>query len=180
MPDDAVPAARLSAVDGGRRARAWLRIAAAAFAAFVPWVHAATTSSNFTVQVTLTSQCAATNSGTTTVSFGTYTAFQATAQGSNTVNLTFQCTRGFAPVSVAFDTVNGTAAGAGVLTGLQYTLTAGAPTLVAGTAATTASIGTADVRTYGVSGSMLPGQAGTCAASSCGPATHTRTLIVTF
>ncbi|HEX4331194.1 MAG TPA: hypothetical protein VH040_03575 [Usitatibacter sp.] len=180
MSDDAMAAARLSAAGGGRGSKPWLRVLAAGFAAFIPFVHAATTSSNFTVQVTLSSQCAATNSGTTTVSFGTYTAFQGTAQGSNSVNLTFQCTRGFAPVSVAFDTVNGTATGVGVLSGLQYTLTAAAPTLVAGTAATTATIGTGDVRTYAVSGSMPALQAGTCATSTCGPATHTRTLIVTF
>jgi hypothetical protein len=180
MSGDATTAARLSAAEGGRRRTAWLRAAAAAFVAFTPFADAATTSSNFTVQVTLSSQCAATNSGTTTVSFGTYTAFQGAAQGSNSVNLTFQCTRGFAPVSVAFDVVNGTAAGVGVLAGLQYTLTAAPPTLTAGTAATTATIGTGDIRTYAVSGSMPANQAGTCGASSCGPLTHTRTLIVTF
>jgi hypothetical protein len=182
MSGDAMAAAPLSAVavGGGRRATAWLSAVAVAFAAVIPFADAATTSSNFTVSVTLSSQCAATNSGTTTVSFGTYTAFQGAAQGSNSVNLTFQCTRGFAPVSVAFDTVNGTAAGVGVLQGLQYTLTAAAPTLAAGTAATTATIGTGDIRTYAVSGSMPANQAGTCATSSCGPTTHTRTLIVTF
>jgi spore coat protein U-like protein len=152
----------------------------AALSAMSPAAQAATTSNNFNVSVTLTSQCAATNSGTTTVAFGTYTAFQAAAQASSSVNLTFQCTRGFAPISVAFDVVNGTAAGVGVLQGLQYTLTAGAPSTVAGTAATTATIGTGDVRTYAVSGTMPAGQAGTCAVASCGPTSHVRTLIVTF
>ncbi|HLX24891.1 MAG TPA: hypothetical protein VKR38_16200 [Usitatibacter sp.] len=153
---------------------------AAAFAWVLPAAQAATTSNNFNVSVTLTSQCAATNSGTTTVSFGTYTAFQATAATSNSVNLTFQCTRGFSPVSAAFDIVNGTAAGVGVVQGLQYTLTAGAPTTTAGTAATTATIGTGDIKTYAVSGTMPAGQAGQCAAASCGPTTQLRTLIVTF
>jgi hypothetical protein len=156
------------------------RAAIVAFSAMTPFAQAATTSNNFNVTVTLTSQCAATNSGTTTVAFGTYTAFQAAAQTSSSVNLTFQCTRGFSPVSVAFDVVNGTAAGVGVLTGLQYTLTAAAPTTTAGTAATTATIGTGDIKTYAVSGTMPAGQAGTCAVSSCGPASHVRTLIVTF
>ena len=152
----------------------------AALSAMIPAAQAATTNNNFNVSVTLTSQCAATNSGTTTVGFGTYTAFQAAAQPGSAVNLTFQCTRGFAPTSVAFDVVNGTAAGVGVLQGLQYTLSAGAPGTVAGTAATTATIGTGDAVTYAVTGTMLAGQAGTCAVSSCGPTSHVRTLIVTF
>jgi hypothetical protein len=154
-------------------------VAAAMFGMFSA-AQAATTNNNFNVSTTLTSQCAATNSGTTTVDFGTYTAFQLAAQSSTSVNLTFQCTRGFAPTSVAFDTVNGTAAGVGVLTGLQYTLTAGAPGTVAGTPATTATIGTGDAVTYAVSGTMPAGQAGTCATTSCGPTSHVRTLIVTF
>lgn len=152
---------------------------AAAFA-MVPAAQAATTNNNFNVSTTLTSQCAATNSGTTTVDFGTYVAFQVAAQPSTSVNLTFQCTRGFAPTSVAFDVVNGTAAGVGVLAGLQYTLTAGAPGTVAGIVATTATIGTGDAVTYAVSGTMPAAQAGTCATASCGPTSHVRTLIVTF
>jgi spore coat protein U-like protein len=154
-------------------------VVAAAFA-MVPTAQAATTNNNFNVSTTLTSQCAATNSGTTTVDFGTYVAFQAGIQPSTSVNLTFQCTRGFAPTSVAFDVINGTAAGVGVLAGLQYTLAAGAPGTVAGTAATTATIGTGDAVTYAVSGTMPAGQAGTCATASCGPTSHVRTLIVTF
>jgi hypothetical protein len=152
---------------------------AAAFA-MVPAAQAATTNNNFNVSTTLTSQCAATNSGTTIVDFGTYVAFQVGVQPSTSVNLTFQCTRGFAPTSVAFDIVNGTAAGVGVLAGLQYTLTAGAPGTLAGIAATTATTGTGDVVTYAVSGTMPGGQAGTCATASCGPTSILRTLIVTF
>jgi hypothetical protein len=141
---------------------------------------AATTSNNFNVSVTLSSQCQATNSGTQTVGFGTYTAFQGSAINPAAINLTFQCTRGFPPVSVAFDVVNGTAAGVGVLQGLQYTLTAGAPSTVAGTNATTGTIGTGDAVTYAISGTMPANQAGTCATGSCGPTSHVRTLIVTF
>ncbi len=149
-------------------------------AAAVPAVNAATTNNNFQVSVSLSSQCKATNNATTTVDFGTYTAFQVGAATGTPVNLTFDCTRGFSPSSVAFDVVNGTAAGVGVLQGLQYTLTAGAPTSVGGTAATTASIGTADVKTYNITGTMPALQAGACATASCGPTAHTRTLIVTF
>lgn len=151
-------------------------------AATIPAVNAATTNNNFQVSVTLSSQCKATNSGTTTVDFGTYTAFQAGAATGTPVNLTFDCTRGFAPSSVAFDTTNGTSTGGGVLQGLHYDLTAGAASTVAGTAATSAAaaIGTADAVTYAVSGNMPANQAGACATASCGPTAHTRTLIVTF
>jgi hypothetical protein len=165
---------------GARLLRSSAFLAVAGILAMIPGAQAATTSNNFNVTVTLTSQCAATNSGTTTVAFGTYTAFQAAALPGSAVNLTFQCTRGFPPVSVAFDVVNGTAAGVGVVQGLQYTLTAAAPTTVAGAAATTASIGTGDAVTYAVTGTMPAGQAGTCATASCGPTTQLRTLIVTF
>jgi hypothetical protein len=154
--------------------------AAAAFALGVPAAQAATANSNFNVTVTLTSQCQATNSGTTTVAFGTYTAFQATALASNTVNLTFNCTRGLVPVSVLYDTTNGTAAGVGVIAGLQYTLTTGTVVVTAGTAASTTTVGTADIRSYPVSGSMPAGQAGTCATTTCTPAAVVRTLIVTY
>src|ERR1051325_2671796 len=94
------------------------------------------------------------------------------------VTLTFDCTRGLAPVSVAFDTVNGTAAGVGVLAGLQYSLSTSAATTVAGIAASTTTSGTADAVSYSVSGSMPANQAGTCGTATCA-ASHTRTLIVT-
>lgn len=142
---------------------------------------AATTANDFNVTVTLTSQCQATNSATQTVAFGTYTAFQTTALNAPAVNLTYRCTRGYAPTSVAFDTVdpNSTTAGVGVIQGLQYSLST-VPSTTAGTAATSASIGTGDIRTYAVSGSMPADQAGACATASCGPTTQLRTLTVTF
>ena len=153
----------------------------AAVALVAPAAQAASTvNNNFTVSVTLSSRCVATNSGAATLDFGTYTAFQAAAQTpAAPVTLTFDCTRGLAPVSVAFDTVNGTAAGVGVLAGLQYSLTASSATTVAGIAASTTSIGTADAVSYSVSGSMPANQAGTCGTASCA-ASHTRTLIVTY
>ena len=157
-----------------------LLASAVLLAATIPTVNAATTSNNFQVSVSLSSQCKATNNATTTVDFGTYTAFQAGAATGTPVNLTFDCTRGFSPSSVAFDAVNGTTAGVGVLQGLQYTLTAAAPTSAAGSAASTTSIGTADVKTYNITGTMPALQAGACTTASCGPTAHTRTLIVTF
>jgi hypothetical protein len=151
--------------------------------AIVPNALAATSASNnFNVTTTLTSQCTATNSGSQTVDFGTYIAFQGTAQTGTPVNLLFQCTRNFTPASVAFDTLAGTAAGVGVITGLQYTLTAASATISSGTAASTApgGIGTGDVRTYAITGTMPAGQAGDCAGGTCTPAAVIRTLIVTF
>jgi hypothetical protein len=158
-----------------------LLAAAIAVASIATTVEAASTvNSNFTVSVNLSSRCIATNSGATTLDFGTYTAFQGSAQTpAAPVTLTFDCTRGLAPVSVAFDTTNGTAAGVGVLAGLQYALSTSAATTVAGTAASVTSIGTADGVSYSVSGSMPANQAGTCGTASCA-ASHTRTLIVSY
>ena len=140
---------------------------------------AATTNNNFTVAVNLTSHCTASNSGTQTLDFGAYNAFQAGVQNATAVNLTFDCTRTFAPISVAFDTVNGTAVGEGVLVGLRYVMTVGAPVTTAGTAATTAAIGTADSVSYTLNGTMQANQAGTCGAATCA-GSHARTLVLTY
>ena len=159
-----------------------LSAAIAASLGMIPTVQAATTTNNFNVSVTLSSQCQVTNDATQTVNFGTYTAFQAAPQASvSSAGLTFRCTRGFAPVSTAFDAGgNSTAAGVGVLVGLQYALTAAAGVTTPGTAATSAIIGTGDSVLYTVSGSMPADQAGTCGAATCGPTTQVRQLIVTF
>ena len=145
-------------------------------------VHAANTANNFDVTVTLTSQCKVTNNATQTVGFGTYVAFQAAAQSQSGTGaaLAFRCTRGFAPTSTAFDTVNGTDAGVGVLQGLQYTLSNTPVANAPGTAASVTTIGTGDVREYTITGSMPADQAGSCATASCGLTTHVRSLIVTF
>jgi len=157
-----------------------LLAAALAVAMTMPVMAAQTVNNNFTVSVQLASLCMAKNSGATTLNFGTYTAFQGTAQTpAAPVTLTFDCTRGLAPVSVAVDTTNGTAAGVGVLAGLQYALTASSATTVAGIAASTSTIGTADAVSYSVSGTMPADQAGTCGTATCS-ASHTRTLIVTY
>ncbi len=148
-----------------------------------PALQAATTTNNFNVTVTLTSQCQVTNNATQTVAFGTYVAFQTGVQPASTATLNFRCTRGYSPVSTAFDVVNApdsTAAGIGVIQGLQYTLTSTPVASVAGTPASSSTIGTGDIRGYTIGGSMPADQAGTCATASCGPTTQVRALIVTF
>lgn len=164
--------------------------AATLLAGMVPSTFAATVDSNFNVSVTLTAVCTATNTASTTVDFGTYTAFQ-TAAKTATADLTFSCTRGLTAPTFSFDNAGGdrTATGAvgyGVLAGLNYSLAAASQPTTAGTAATAASagVGTADVRTVRVTGTMAADQAGTCTgtATTCAatPATHLRTLTVTY
>ena len=161
------------------KAKIGLLAAALALASAIP-ATAGTVNNGFTVSVNLQSKCIATNASAPTLDFGTYTAFQGSAATPATpVTLTFDCTRGLAPASVAFDTTNGTAAGVGVLVGLQYGLTATANVTTAGTAASTTTIGTADGVSYSISGSMPANQAGTCGAANCA-GSHTRTLIVTY
>ena len=147
-----------------------------------PVLHAATTTNNFNVTVTLTSQCQVTNNATQAVAFGTYTAFQTGVQpAGSTITLNFRCTRGYSPVSTAFDVApDATAAGVGVIQGLQYTLTNTPVTSAPGTAASSTTIGTGDIRGYIIDGSIPGNQAGACAAATCGPTTQVRALIVTF
>ncbi|HEX4857653.1 MAG TPA: hypothetical protein VFV17_01465 [Usitatibacteraceae bacterium] len=161
---------------------------AAVVAGFAAPASAATVSNNFNVQVALAAVCTANVAATPTLDFGTYTAFGAASTPAPTTTFTYNCTRGLAAPTVAFDTVNGTAAGYGVLAGLNYQVTAGAPTqTAAGTAATAVAggVGTAATWSVSVTGAMAAGQAGDCGggtAAACTPATasHVRTLIVTY
>ncbi|PKO61701.1 MAG: hypothetical protein CVU24_07435 [Betaproteobacteria bacterium HGW-Betaproteobacteria-18] len=153
---------------------------AAALLSALPVVQATTVTSDFNVSVSLTAICTANNSGVTTLGFGEYIAFGAQKTGS--VDLTFNCTRGLAAPTFSFD-----GAGAyGVLSGLNYSLSAVNQANATGTdaSATSGGVGTADVRTVRVSGVMAGGQAGTCVgadAAACAPvASHTRTLTVTY
>lgn len=150
----------------------------------LPGARAATVNSNFDVSVSLVAICTATNSGATTLGFGSYTAFQG-SDATGSVSLTFSCTRGLTAPTFSFDTTNGSADGYGVLAGLNYSLSATNGATTAGAAATAVSggLGSADARTVTVNGTMVSGQAGTCAntASGCSAATsHTRTLTVTY
>jgi hypothetical protein len=160
------------------------RIAAAAtlLAAMVP-AQATDVTSNFTVSVALTAICTATNSGSTTLDFGTYTAFGAATTPAPTIDLTFSCTRGLTAPTFSFDAAKG--GPYGVLAGLNYTLAATNGTTTAGNAAsaTNGGVGTADTRHVTVTGGMAGGQAGTCANTAAGCAsavTDTRTLTVTY
>jgi hypothetical protein len=151
-------------------------IAVAALVA--PMLMATDAGNDFTASVTLSAQCTAKDSGTLTLSFGTYTAFQTTPATANGIELVFECTRGYVPANVAFDTANGTDTGGGVLNGLNYDMEFGNPVVTAGSAASSTAndIGTADIRTYAISATMQPLQAGELLQ----PASHTRTLIVSY
>ena len=93
-------------------------------------------------------------------------------------DVTFQCTRGLPTPVAAFDTTApGTTTG-GVINGLQYTLTAPAGSkTTTGTAATAASIGSADVWTYTFDGTIPAGQAGDPTQT---PGPVVRTLTITY
>ncbi len=155
----------------------------AGLAMSMPITQAQTVTNAFNVSVTLTSQCQAIVSGTQTLVFGTYVAFQATALVPTPLNIEFNCSRGFIPSSVALDSAGDNSPTAGLLAGLQYTISVAAGVQqVVGTAATNAVIGTADTVRYVVSASMPAGQAGTDtnAATANAEATHTRTMTVTY
>lgn len=151
----------------------------------IPTTQAATVAGNFNVTVTLTSKC--TMAAVGDLAFGAYTAFQVGTQTASPVIATLSCTRGLlaSGVTAAFDTlaVGSTAAatatngiGAGVLAGLEYNITATPGVVVAGTAATASSIGTADSRPFTISGTMPPAQAGDASMVS----TQIRTLTITY
>ena len=160
---------------------------AAMFGAVVPAAQAATVSQPFNVTVTLTSVCTMAAIGP--LAFGTYVAFQGGAQTATPTTATLTCTRGLTGVTANFDTTPGigatgaaaaaNAVGAGVISGLQYDITATPGLVVAGTAANSTSIGTADSRPYSITGSMPALQPGTCALTSCA-AIQPRTLTVTY
>lgn len=145
--------------------------------------NAATVAGNFNVTVTLISKC--TMSTVSDLEFGTYTAFQVAAQTASPIIATLSCTRGLTGITAAFDilAVGSTAAatatngvGAGVLAGLEYNITATPGVVVAGTAATASSIGTADSRPFTISGTMPAAQAGDASLVS----TQVRTLTITY
>lgn len=153
--------------------------------ATIPAANAATVAQPFNVTVTLTSVCTMGTIGD--LAFGTYTAFQTTAQAATPTTATLSCTRGLTGVTANFDTNAGvgstgaaaasTAEGAGVIAGLQYNITATPGTTTAGTAASSSSTGSADTRPYTIAGSMPANQAGT---SSTGVQTQVRTLTVVY
>lgn len=138
---------------------------------------AATTNNPFTVTANLTAQCLV-NTAAGNLDFGIYTAFGSASTPTPTTAVSFKCTKGTALTSVAFDTINGTAAGAGVVMGLAYTMTASAASTAPGIAAVvgTGTGATADIQTYTVTGAMAPGQPG----AGSGAGTSARSLILTY
>ena len=150
-----------------------------------------TVGADFNVSVSLTSKCrvdTATPYSTQTLNFGTYEAFAGASTPAPSANVTFECTRGMAAPTVAFDTgtdktstlTHTTATGEGVVAGLRYTLAVAAGSRTAGNVATAGapgSNGSADIWTYAVSGAMPTGQAGT---ASVGVQTQARQLIITY
>lgn len=169
-------------------------LAISSMALFGATAHAANTAGHaFDAQVTLTAKCRVATGTGTILDFGTYQAFQTMAAAATALNITFECTRGATAIpSVAFDTgtnaSNATSApdpitglvsvtGAGVVAGLQYTLSVTPPTAaVVGTAASTTSIGTPTKFTFQVNGDMPAGQAGDSTAAT----TQARTLTITY
>lgn len=132
---------------------------------------------NFDVSANLTAACQIV-AGTPVLDFGTYTAFGSATTPAPTATIGLQCTRNLAtPTSFAFD--GGT--GYGVIAGLNYNVTASSAVTTAGAAATAVAggVGSADLRTITLTGSMAAGQAGDCAGASCA-ATVTRTLTITY
>lgn len=152
--------------------------AAAVAAAFAPAASAQSLSGDVEVKVNLTSKCRVKAGGPAVVDFGVYQAFGAVVNAP-TSTVTFQCTRSFGGTPTAtWDAVGGTAAGVGVIEGLQYTLSVTAGARTGGTAASVTTTGTPDEVAYTVGGTMPAGQAGTGAGGTV--QTATRTLLVTF
>lgn len=131
---------------------------------------------SLTVNVSLTAQCKV--ASTTAGSGINYTAFQATDATGTYASVTYECTRGIALSSIAFDTTNGTnsssastspsATAAGVVAGLKYDLNTGTPTRTAGTAATNAATGSGDTVAYTVAYTIPKEQAGQAGSGGAG------------
>ena len=146
----------------------------------------------FNVLVNLTSKCQI-KTPAAALDFGTYTAFGSASTAAPTTSVVFECTRSLVP-TVAFDVVAATsttsataatATGEGVLVGLRYTLSVAAAsvspggTAVAGAGGVGGTNGTADDRTYTITGGMPAGQAGTCTTATC-VGSQLRQLVVSF
>ena len=137
-----------------------LAVAVASMFAAIPAAQAGTATGNFNVTVNLTSQCQIT-AGPTDVAF-TYTSFQATAATATGGAYTVRCTNTL-PYTMSLDAASGT------VSGLNYTLSLSAAS----------ATGNGAGQNYTVNGSMVSGQAGTCANASCS-GTDARVLTVTY
>ena len=138
-----------------------LSLLAAAIAAAAAFnTQAASTSGGFNVTVNLTSACSIT-AGPADVDF-TYTSFQGAAATSTGGAFSVRCTNGL-PYTMALDATSGT------VIGLNYTLALSA---ASGT-------GNGAAQAYSISGGMVAGQSGTCAAATCS-GSQARTLTITY
>lgn len=140
---------------------------------------AATTATNFTVQVVLTPTCVVSNDTTQVVDFGTYTAITGGASTpSPTMSYKFTCTRQLAAApTLTFD--GGTAGGSvnGVIAGLNYTLSSALTTTTPGTEATAAPVtGTATAYVFTVTGNMPANQPGNATVAN----SAIRTIVVNY
>ena len=147
---------------------------------------AASMAQNFNVTVSLNAACkVATGTGTPELNFGSYTAFQG-IQTATPVSFNIECTRGLAAPQFSYDggtTISPTSYG--VVAGLNYEVTATKTGTASGSAPTAAlnSIGSADVHTIQLTGSMPANQAGACAgatATDCALAVATDNRVLTI
>lgn len=150
------------------------------------------TSTAFNVTVTLTSTCrAGLVGGNAGVAFGGYTTFGPAITGIVGPTYSVDCTRNLTTTAptAAFDVVNGTAAGDGVVAGLNYKLTAAAAVVTAGTPATAATSGqttpgngSATNYAFAITGNMPANQAGSVVAAGepLSATTQSRSLIISF
>lgn len=150
-------------------------------------LQAATTTSGFNVTVNLTSMCQI-NTAAAALNFGTYTAFGSAGTPAPTTAITFQCTQGFAPTTVALDTTPTlstagaaglTTSGGGVIAGLLYSLSVAGVVSTTGSAATTTAGSGFDTKSYTITGGMASGQAGLSSTATLA-ATQARVLTLTF
>lgn len=128
---------------------------------------------SFNVTAALTSIC--TTAAIPDLVFGSYTAFQAAALSAAASTFAITCTRGLAAPSFAFD------GGAyGLITGLNYSVSASSAIGTAGAAPTAiaGSLGTPDSINVTINGSVLGGQAGTDSGGVAQLAV--RTLTITY
>lgn len=130
----------------------------------------------FDVTVTLTSACRIQGGGTISpvVDFGTYTAFQTTANTpASPASFGIECTRNL-PTAPTYSFDGGS--GAGVVAGLSYTVSASHTGPTGGADATTTLAAVADVYRVELTGTMPAGQPGQSNAAT----TDTRTLTITY
>jgi len=146
----------------------------------------------FTVSVTLTPTCTI-KTAASNIAFGTYTAFQSAAID-KTSSVTYQCSSGISPSTIAFSGPSGTtnstagtsiATAEGVLNGLRYTLattaglgsaTTGATAAVAGSGGTGGTNSTGNEWAFTIN-AQIPGGQGGAGAGTEAPHSWNLTLV---